>query len=196
MIVVISATGSNIRSVSNALQRLEQPFIISNDKTEILNASRVILPGVGTARMGMNNLIDCGLVDVIKNITVPVLGICLGMQLLYEYSHESNIAGIGVIPGEIQALSLPNDLVRPHMGWNKLIWQSDTPLNTEVISEPYVYFVHGYAAMVDQHTLASCNYGGEFSAMVNKENFYGMQFHPEKSSMIGMQLLKNFCEAV
>ena len=196
MIVVISATGSNLGSVTNALKRLDKEFEISNDVNHIKNASHVILPGVGTAQMGMQNLARLDLIDVIKSLKVPVLGICLGMQLLFEYSQESNIACLGIIPGVIKSLSEKKDFPIPHMGWDTLNWKKESALRKAVDENVHVYFVHSFAAPINETTLASCDYTEEFSVVVQKDNFYGMQFHPEKSSTVGLQLLKNFCEGV
>ncbi len=192
MIAVINSGVANIASVVFALERLGYPCLVTTDEKMICEASHVILPGVGSAKPAMENLQRLNLISVIKNLTQPVLGICLGMQLLYEFSSEGEIPCIGVFPGEINKFS--GDLIVPHMGWNTLQMIKQHDLFKDIRSDSYVYFVHSYFATVSEYSLATTLYGQAFSAIVKKDNFYGMQFHPERSGAVGEQLLKNFLE--
>lgn len=193
MIVIIAATGNNLMSIENAIKRLGHPVTVSNDIDTINKATHVILPGVGTSKMGMRQLEHYGLIPIIRQLTCPVLGICLGMQLLFDYSEEDNMACLGIIQGRIKALRASTDYPIPHMGWNQLQWLIETPLCQRVPSDGYVYFVHGYAAELSEGCLAQTEYSQPFTAVVQHHNFYGMQFHPEKSARVGAQLLENFC---
>ncbi|NKB46959.1 MAG: imidazole glycerol phosphate synthase subunit HisH [Legionellales bacterium] len=198
MIAVITGCGSNIGSVANALQRLACDYQLTEDPQTIRQASHVILPGVGSAQMAMQRLAKLQLISVIQQLTQPVLGICLGMQLLYDYSAEGDTLGLGIIPGKVR--SLANDLNErrieypvPHMGWNQLT-QCDQahPLWCGIANSAYVYFVHSFYAPINDYTLAITDYGVPFSSMIQRDNFYAMQFHPERSSEIGGKLLANF----
>lgn len=193
-VVLIDAGGTNIGSVRYALQRLGVDAPLSSDADEIRAATHVILPGVGAAAPGMQRLRETGLVDVVRGLTQPVLGVCLGMQLLFEHSEESDTPCLGLIPAGLR-LFAKNDVLRvPHMGWNSLRVERSNPLLADIDDGAFAYFVHSYAAPVGDYTLASCDYGGEFSAVVQRGNFYGAQFHPERSASVGAKLLKNFIE--
>lgn len=194
MIAIIDVSGNNLTSLTNAIERLKVDFVLTHEARVVEQASHVILPGVGTAVSGMNALISHGLVDVLKNLRQPVLGICLGMQLLLEYSEEGEVECLGVIPGRAQFLKASKNHPVPHMGWNRLSWCLPSPMQQNVKPDDYVYFVHGFALKTTEYALASCTYDEKFSAIVQNNNFYGMQFHPEKSAAVGMNLLKNFCE--
>jgi glutamine amidotransferase len=192
MIAVIKSGLANISSVVFALERLGFDAIVTDDAKTIEQADHVILPGVGTAQAAMKNLKALNLIPVIKNLQQPVLGVCLGMQLLFEFSSEGDVDCLGIFPGKITKL-VGDNLIVPHMGWNTL--NSVKPNNTLLKNIPqnaYVYFVHSYCALVNEHTVASTHYGQDFTAIVQKNNFYGMQFHPERSGGIGEQLLRNF----
>lgn len=189
MIVLIEGCGSNIASVKFALQRLGHTAIISADPKIIQRASHVILPGVGTAHHAMMQLKNNGLTSVITSLTQPVLGICLGMQLLFTRSEEGDTKTLGIFPGVVKRFTAKPPLTIPHMGWSQL---NTTNVDNPLSNNGYVYFVHSYAAPVNEYTVASCHYDEEFSAMVMKDNFVGMQFHPERSGEVGAQLLKNF----
>ncbi len=193
MIAVIDVSGTNLTSLANALSRLDYEFILTHDAQEIKNASHVILPGVGTATFGMNALREHGLVEVLTSLTQPLLGICLGMQLLLEYSEEGQMECLGLIPGRAELLKKAPNYPVPHMGWNKLQWNRATLLENNLNAEDYVYFVHSYVLKKSDHALAECTYGERFAAIIQKDNIFGMQFHPEKSAEVGMKLLKNFC---
>lgn len=193
MIAVIDVSGNNLSSLGNALKRLNYDYVLTHEASQIHSASHVILPGVGTARCGMNALQEFGLPEILRKLTQPVLGICLGMQLLVDYSEEDNVECLGIIPGSARLMT-PKKTHHPvpHMGWNQLRWTQDSPLSQGISQDDYVYFVHSYAVDSDAHGLARCTYSEEFSAIINKNNVYGMQFHPEKSADVGMRLLKNF----
>ena len=192
MIAIIDVSGNNLTSLTNAVQRLGFDFILTHSAEKIRQASHVILPGVGAAVPAMKALEEAKLVNVLKELTQPLLGICLGMQLLYESSEEGNVNCLGLIPGRIQRLPDREGFPVPHMGWNNLQWCIDSPLQQGLADKDYVYFVHSYAACINEYTLASCQYQNEFTAIVQKDSIYGMQFHPEKSAEPGLQLLKNF----
>lgn len=193
MIAIIDVSGNNLASLANAISRLGYEYIFTHDPQKIRKASHVILPGVGTAIQGMSALRNYGLVPLLSSLTQPILGICLGMQLLLQYSEESGgVDCLGLIPGSAELLAKHNDYPTPHMGWNKLQWVKHSPLQQNSESENYVYFVHSYALKKSQYTVAHCHYNEAFSAIINKDNIYGMQFHPEKSADTGMMLLNNF----
>ena len=194
MIAIIDVSGNNLTSLANALARLGYPFVMTHDAAEIQEASHVILPGVGTATFGMNALREYGLVKVLTSLTQPLLGICLGMHLLLEYSDEGQVDCLGLIPGRVQLLKNYERIPVPHMGWNQLHWCQDSPLKQGLSSADCVYFVHSYALRENNHALAHCEYGEPFAAIIKKGSVFGMQFHPEKSATIGMILLENFLE--
>jgi len=193
MTVIIDGCGTNMYSIVCALKRLGDQPIISADPNVIRSADRVILPGVGHAKFMMNRLIQRGLVPVIQELTQPVLGICLGFALLYEHSDEGDVPCLGLIPGRITRF--PSiDLPLPHMGWNSLNTITDHPLMFGVQRNDFVYFVHSYIAGVSPHTIATSQYGVDFSAACSYRNFSATQFHPERSAQTGARILKNFLE--
>jgi glutamine amidotransferase len=156
-------------------------------------ASHVILPGVGHAKYVMSRLEQLALINVIKALTQPVLGICLGMQILHEHSDEGNVTCLGIIPGEVKPLPKKADFTLPHMGWNQLnIFQQNNPLLQGIKNNADVYFVHSYAVPVSQYTVAQSHHTSDFAAIVQHENFYGAQFHPERSGYVGAKILENF----
>lgn len=190
-VVLVDAGGSNLGSVRYALQRLGVEAEVSADAARIRAASHVILPGVGAAAPGMARLRAGGLDRVIPTLTQPVLGVCLGMQLLFEASEEGDTACLGVIPARVRRFAA-GPLRVPQIGWNRLRAERDDPLLEELLQPAYAYFVHSYAAPVGPWTLASADYGGAFSAIVRVRNFVGMQFHPERSAALGARLLRAF----
>lgn len=195
MIAIIDSGGANIASVRFALERLGVDAELTADPAVISAAERVILPGVGAAPVAMARLDEAGLVDCIRSLTQPVLGICLGMQLLFARSEEGNTPLLGLIDGTCAAFDASGGLTVPHMGWNRLIPQGTAgahPLLTGVVPGAHVYFVHGYAAPVCENTVAACDYGGPFTALVARGNFMGAQFHPERSGPVGAMILQNF----
>lgn len=190
-VVLVDAGGANIGSVRHALRRLGVEAPLSSDADEIGAATHVILPGVGAAAPGMDRLRGFGLTDVVRRLTQPVLGICLGMQLLFEHSEEGDVPCLGVLPGRLRRFAGAHVRV-PHMGWNSLRIERPSQLLAGIDAGAFAYFVHSYAAPVGAGTLASCDYGGAFSAVVQRDNFCGVQFHPERSADVGARVLANF----
>lgn len=193
MNVIIDTGCANIASVRFALERLGYAVEVSRDPNALNNAERLILPGVGSAAQAMTNLRQRHLMDTIQALSQPVLGICLGMQLQARHSDEGDVACLGVIDAEVKPLQADGNRL-PHMGWNTLTKTSDSPLLAGINDGDYVYFVHSFAMPVGDYTLASCRYGQPFSAVVQQGNFYGCQFHPERSAAVGARILKNFME--
>ena len=191
-IVIVASGGANIASLQFALQRLEVDSAVSADAAEIRAASHVILPGVGAAADAMSRLRQSRLDILIPTLEQPVLGICLGMQLLYEASQEDDARCLGIIPGRAARLAQAPNRPVPHMGWNTLEIRRPCPLLAGLADGDYAYFVHSYALNVSAATVASTGYGAPFSACVQWRNFYGAQFHPERSAAVGARLLKNF----
>ena len=191
-VVLVDAGGANIGSVNYALERLGVRARLSADAAVIAAADRVILPGVGAAPVGMRRLHELGLVDVVRNLSQPLLGICLGMQLLFESSEEGDVECLGLLPGRVARLQ-PRPGVRvPHMGWNQLEPLRDDPLLAVIDAGASAYFVHGYAAPVTADTVATCTHGAAFAAVVRRGQCQGAQFHPERSGAVGARLLGNF----
>jgi glutamine amidotransferase len=193
-VVLVDSGGANIGSVRSALARQGVEPRMSIDAAEIRAASHVILPGVGAGAPGKAPLGARGLDKIIPALTQPVLGICLGMQLLFESSEESDTPCLGVLPGRVRRFDAARCGRVPHMGWNRLEPRRASPLLDGVDGEAYAYFVHSYAAEVTDATVASCDYGGAFAAVVSRGNFHGAQFHPERSARVGARLLRNFLE--
>jgi glutamine amidotransferase len=193
MIAVVDSGVANLASVMAALQRLGGDAIVTSNADALAAADRVIFPGVGAAAAAMARLTETGLSTVLRNLTQPVLGICLGMQLLFSGSDESGgVASLGVFDGIVRRLPAGPHITVPHMGWNTLKIDSAHPLLAGVEDGAFVYFVHSYAAAVGEHTLASCEHGTRFSAVVGQNNFFGCQFHPERSGAVGGKILQNF----
>jgi len=191
-IVIVASGGANIASLQFALQRLEVDSVVSADAAEIRAASHVILPGVGAAADAMSRLRQNRLDTLIPTLEQPVLGICLGMQLLYEASQEGDARCLGIIPGSASRLTEAPDRPVPHMGWTTLEIRRPCPLLAGLADGDHAYFVHSYALGLSTATIASTGYGAPFSACVQWRNFYGAQFHPERSAAVGARLLKNF----
>jgi glutamine amidotransferase len=190
--VIIPSCGSNLASLQFALERLGADVPLTQDPARIRAASHVILPGVGAAAPGMERLAAAGLVELIPTLTQPVLGICLGMQLLFARSEEEDTPCLGVIDAEVRRLPASPDLPVPQMGWNELAPVCDSALLAGVSKGAYAYFVHSYAAPTGAYTTAVTTYGAPFSAVVEQGNFFGTQFHPERSSRAGAAILGNF----
>ncbi len=190
--VVIVASGANIASLQFALQRLDAAASVSADAAAIRAASHVILPGVGAAAEAMARLRESGLAALIPSLQQPVLGICLGMQLLHETSQEGGVDCLGIIPGRAARFAASAARPVPHMGWNTLDIRRPCALLEGIADGDYAYFVHSYALGIGDATVASTNYGAPFSACVQWRNFYGAQFHPERSAAVGARVLKNF----
>jgi imidazole glycerol-phosphate synthase subunit HisH len=197
-LTIIDTGCANLSSVKMAIQRLGVEPIVSCDAADIKSADKLILPGVGTAKAAMRNLQERKLVDLIREAKQPLLGFCLGMQMLAQSSEESmdgeaDIQCLGIIPGKVKLMQVGN-LRLPHMGWNQIEHDGTHPLFNGIPSGSYFYFVHSYALEVTEATLARCDYGSPFSAVVGKDNFFGAQFHPERSGKLGAQLIRNFLE--
>lgn len=200
MIAIIDYDAGNIKSVEKALQKLGQEVIITRTAEEILNADKVILPGVGAFGDAMQNLKKYNLDQVIRQVVengTPFLGICLGLQLLFERSDESKgVEGLGILKGEICKIPENGELKIPHMGWNSLHLQHDGRLFRGLEENAYVYFVHSYYLKAEEEEIvkATTEYSVNIHASVEKGNVFACQFHPEKSSDVGLQILKNFVE--
>ena len=194
-VAVINSGGANLGSVVHALRRLEVEAVLTADARQIASAERVILPGVGSAASAMRALDEAGLIDVIRGLEQPVLGICLGLQLLFEHSAEGEVPCLGLLPGKVQRLEVPPELRLPHMGWNQLDWTDlDDPLATGLDGSEWFYFVHSFAAPLD-NAVAVSTHGQPFAAIVRRGNFAACQFHPEKSGPAGARLLANFLKS-
>jgi len=191
--IIIDTGCANLTSLKFAVERLTRDVLVSDDPEVIRSADRVLLPGVGSAQYAMSVLREKELITVIQKLTQPVLGICLGMQLLTSSSSEGDVICLDLIPGRTSPLQ-SQKLRLPHMGWNTLTNLVDHPLLHGMDSEEYFYFVHSYGVGLSDTTLAQCEYGSHFSAAIASNNFMGVQFHPERSSVAGSQLLKNFLE--
>ncbi len=191
-VVIIASGGANIASLQYALARLGTSAEVSADPERIRTASHVILPGVGAAADAMLRLRQRGLHELIPTLHQPVLGICLGMQLLFESSEEGQASCLGVIPGRAARLASAPGLPVPHMGWNTVQALRPHPLLAGLKGGDYAYFVHSYAVRLSEATIASTEYGSAFSACVQWRNFHGAQFHPERSAAMGAQVLRNF----
>ncbi len=198
MIAMIDYDAGNIRSVEKALQLLGQEVVLTRQKEELLQADHVILPGVGCFGDAMENLRRFDLIPVIREIVdrgIPFLGICLGLQLLFETSEESpGAAGLGILKGKILKIPETEGLKIPHMGWNSLELQNQGRLFAGIPQESYVYFVHSYYLQAEDEGIVTAvtDYGTRIHASVEKGNVFACQFHPEKSSRVGLQILKNF----
>lgn len=194
-VVVIDSGGANLASLTYALDRLNARSIVSANPEVIGNAERVILPGVGNAGAIMERLASLGLVSVIRGLRCPLLGICLGMQILFERSAEGDTPTLGIIAGEVKAITPRDGVSVPHMGWNTLQVLREDPLLRGLDEQAWFYFVHGYYAPADSTAiLATVRHGEDMAGVVRQDNFYGVQFHPERSARSGAQLLRNFLD--
>lgn len=190
-IVIIDYGAGNIQSIKFALERLGYTGTLSHDTNEIKAADKVIFPGVGEASSAMEKLRSTGLDHLILKLQQPVLGICLGMQLMCNSSEEGDTRGLGIF--DVDVIHFENKLKVPHIGWNR-IKDLKTPLFEGVAEQEFVYLVHSFYAPVCAETIAKCDYGVNYSSALNKDNFYGVQFHPEKSSSAGEKILENFLQ--
>jgi glutamine amidotransferase len=197
MNVIVDTGCANLSSVKFAVERLGYQVTITDDIELIKNADKVIFPGVGSAKHAMKNIQAKNLVSVLQSLTQPVLGFCLGMQLMTESSQETNeddnVTCLKLIPTKVEPLKAKGNRL-PHMGWNTLKSVSNHPVFKGITEGDYFYFVHSFAAPISEYTIASCEYGSEFSAAIAKDNFIGCQFHPERSSVLGSKIIQNFLE--
>lgn len=191
MIAIIDYGAGNTASVINVLEELKAEFVLSNDKNIIQSSDKIILPGVGEASSAMKKLSELNLIDKLRNTTKPFLGICLGMQLLFTKTEERNVECLNVIPSEVKKLNL-NNIKVPHMGWNEIIKLKNDDLLNGINDKTFFYFAHSFYVPQNDFSTSICNYGLNFSASVRYKNFFGVQFHPEKSAQQGIQIIKNF----
>lgn len=203
MIAVIDYEVGNLRSVEKALHFIGCEAEVSSDRDFILNADAVVLPGVGAFADAMENLKKHGMIDIIRTVIKsgkPFLGICLGMQLLFEYSEEGgeNVQGLNILKGAIRQIPQDMDLKVPHMGWNLLDFKGNSPLFSGLSHNPYVYFVHSFYLDTSDNdiVIAQTSYGFTFSVAVQKGNVFATQFHPEKSGEVGLEILRNFVKSI
>lgn len=194
-IVIVHTGCANISSLQFAVERLGYKVTVSDNTDVIGSANKVLLPGVGAAAAAMVQIEQKGLVQCLQTLQQPVLGICLGMQLLTKQSEEGNASCLGIIDASV--IQMRSETLRlPHVGWNQLNNIQDTPLFDGISEGTYFYFVHGYCVPQGDYTLASCDYSQVFSASINKNNYYGVQFHPERSGEAGAKVIRNFIEQV
>jgi imidazole glycerol-phosphate synthase subunit HisH len=191
-VAIIDSGGANIASLRAALTRLGADSVVTTDHDVIRRATRVMLPGVGSAHSAMNKLRGAGLDILIPTLKQPLLGICLGMQLLFDRSEEGPANCLGIIPGSIDKLTSAPGKPVPHMGWNQMTAVHDDPLLDGISSLDYVYFVHSFAAPTSSATVAITDYGIAFTSVVRRDNFCGTQFHPERSGVVGARIIANF----
>ena len=190
--VIIQYNAGNIQSVLYALERIGMTAVVTDDPTLIQSADKVIFPGVGEASTAMQYLKEHNLDKLIPQLKQPVLGICLGMQLMCSHSEENDTPCLGIFDAQVKKFSTAVPALKiPQMGWNT-ICDFKTDLFTSVPENSFAYFVHGYYATIGRHTIAKTDYILTYSAALQKDNFYGVQFHPEKSALVGEQIIKNF----
>jgi len=194
-VVVIKYNAGNIQSVLFALERLQIHAVVSDDSQVIAAADRVIFPGVGEASSAMNYLRKTKLDSVLCSLKQPVLGICLGMQLLCSHSEENDTECLHIISQQVNQFPKTSGLKIPQIGWNT-VENLKSPLFHGIAEKSYCYFVHGYYVAQGEHTIATANYGVDYSAALQKDNFFAVQFHPEKSGEVGARILRNFIEMV
>lgn len=191
-VVLIDAGGSNIGSVQAALHRLGVEAPLTRDATTIRSAERVILPGVGAAGPAMARLQEADLVELVRSLTQPLLGVCVGMQILFERSEEGDTPCLGLLDGVVRKLPASPGIRIPHMGWNQLEHDGREPLLQGIANGAYAYFVHSYGVAASPHAVATCTHGVPFVAVARRGHVAGAQFHPERSAAVGARLLENF----
>lgn len=194
MIAIIDSGGANLTSVLSAFDRLGIKTVFTADESVIRSADKVVLPGVGAAADAMKKLHHHKLVDVIPTLTQPVIGICVGMQLLFKHSEEGDVDMLGIFDAPVQRFKDRPGMAVPHMGWNEIRKVKDHALFHGLSDENYFYFANSYHAPIGDYTVGSCSYSNDFTAIAAKRNFMGWQFHPERSGPVGAQIIKNFCE--
>lgn len=193
-VVIVDTGGANLASLRFAFNRLGREAQVSADAGQIAAASHVVLPGVGAAREAMRRLQRHGLDRLIPELEQPVLGICLGMQILFERSEEDDVQCLGIIPGRVQKISRAPARPVPHMGWNEVRKRNGCGLLNEVPDGAHFYFLHSFGVDAGQHAQATVDYGSRLCAVVSRRNFFGTQFHPERSAVQGARVLRNFME--
>jgi imidazole glycerol-phosphate synthase subunit HisH len=193
VIGIVDYGAGNIRSLGNALDRLGKQFFVSQDVNELQRAEKLILPGVGEARSAIESLDRIGLLQWLTTVSVPFLGICIGMQILFEHSDERDTPCLGIVPGRVARFN-STSLKVPHMGWNSVSCTGQSPLFEGIRDGEFFYFVHSFGAPIVPDTIGVTDYGRQFSSAIQHKNFYGVQFHVEKSGNAGLQLLRNFSE--
>ena len=191
-IAIVNAGGSNISSLTFALDRIKASYITTNQIAQIEDSSHVILPGVGAANDAMDKLKKSNLIEVVRNLKQPTLGICLGMQLLLDHSMENNVNCLSIIEGKCKAFSQQDRCPVPHMGWNNVNFNKPSPLTEDLDNDDYFYFVHSYYVPIANSSIGITDYSESFASIIQKDNFFGTQFHPEKSSDQGSKLLRTF----
>ena len=191
-VAIIDSIGSNLASLKFALDRIKVNFIVTNEVKQISNSSHIILPGVGAARNAMNKLSQHEIIETITTLSQPTLGICLGMQIFMEHSEEDDTSCLGVFGDSCKLFENQENYPVPHMGWNTIELESSSNLSKGINSGTHFYFVHSYYVPLNSQTIASTTYSRKFSSIIQKDNFVGTQFHPEKSGEQGSILLKNF----
>ncbi len=193
-VAIIDSIGSNLASLKFALDRIKINFIVTNEVKQIRNSSHIILPGVGAAKNAMNKLSQQEIIETITTLSQPTLGICLGMQIFMEHSEEDDTSCLGVFNDGCKLFKTQEDYPVPHMGWNTIELESSSDLSTGINSGTHFYFVHSYYVPLNSQTIASTTYSKKFSSIIQKDNFVGTQFHPEKSGEQGSIILKNFTD--
>ncbi|MDO8593945.1 MAG: imidazole glycerol phosphate synthase subunit HisH [bacterium] len=192
-IAIIDYGASNLQSVANALTSLGRSFEIINNPKKLVDFDKVILPGVGAAGSAMEKLKESGFAEILPKLKVPTLGVCLGLQLFADFSSEGNTKCLSIVPGEVKKFK--TELKVPHMGWNKVELTKESPLTSGIPNNSFFYFVHSYyLESEDKFVIGRTAYGINFPAIIQKDNFYAVQFHPEKSGELGLKLLANFCD--
>ena len=189
-VAIINSGGANLGSVQRAVDKIGYKAIITKEVKDIIDSTHVIIPGVGSAHNVMRSLKETNLIQTIKNLSQPVLGICIGMQILFEFSDEGKVDCLGLIPGSVERFKNLDHLKVPQMGWNKVSFN-----NSLTEFDNYYYFANSYFNPINQFTIAQSQYGVSFTADIKYKNFIGCQFHPEKSSLAGSKFLKNFLQS-
>lgn len=195
MIAIVDYNAGNTCSVINALNRIGAKYELTANPDKIIKADKIILPGVGHAKAAMDNLLKRNLPEVLISATQPFLGVCVGMQLMANMSTEGPTDALGIVNSTVEKFHFDtNEIKVPHMGWNKINISQKHPIFQGIADDSYVYFVHSYYMPINQYTICHTEYGFDYSAGICKDNFIGVQFHPEKSGTVGEKLLKNFVE--
>ena len=191
---IVDSGGANLASIQFALDRIGSQSFVSSKVDQLIKADKLLLPGVGAAKKAMQTLHTLGLVKFLQTSQQPILGICLGMQLLFEDSEEGQVECLGLLPGKVKSIPVKRGYSIPHMGWNQLDILKPNPITNNIPQNSYVYFVHSYYAELSSCCIASTDYHINMSAIVATQGVWGCQFHPERSGVIGAKILQNFCQ--